>query len=122
MYEPPMRLIGDDLVSEIADNLNRQFDEYVLKVVWSYGIDVDKRELVRALSYDREQYEKGYRDGREEGIAWTPISSGMPPANDYYLTTTEYGEVYLDYYDGHDFGRSEYVIAYAPRPKPYKEE
>jgi len=59
---------------------------------------------------------------REEGIAWTPISSGMPPANDYYLTTTEYGEVYLDYYDGHEFNRTEHVIAYAPRPKPYKEE
>ena len=34
-----------------------------MKVVLSYGIEVDKDELIKTLAYDREQYEKGYADG-----------------------------------------------------------
>ena len=30
-------------------------------------MNVDKAELLRALSYDRDQYEKGYADGYEDG-------------------------------------------------------
>ena len=33
------------------------------KVVQERGIDVDKDELIKALQYDRGQYEKGYING-----------------------------------------------------------
>ena len=36
----------------------------IMKTVISYDINVDKAELIKALAYDREQYEKGYADGQ----------------------------------------------------------
>lgn len=55
-YESPIRIIEGELTTRIEDD--------IMTVVNSYGIEVDKVELVRALRYDRDQYEKGYRDGK----------------------------------------------------------
>lgn len=55
-YESPIRIIEGKLTTRIEDD--------IMTVVKSYGIEVDKAELERALRYDREQYEKGYRDGK----------------------------------------------------------
>ena len=41
--------------------------EAVIKTVRRVGVDVDKEELLRALKYDREQYERGYVDGKSFG-------------------------------------------------------
>lgn len=38
-------------------------DNDIFKVVQSYNILVDKKELIRALKYDRDQYNKGTLDG-----------------------------------------------------------
>ena len=35
----------------------------IVKVVRSYGIDVDKDALEAALAYDKKQYERGYQNG-----------------------------------------------------------
>ncbi len=61
MYEPP-------ITQQIAEHFTKEIDAQVYKAVLNVGIDVDKRELIRALNYDRKQYEKGYRDGYEEAI------------------------------------------------------
>lgn len=45
----------------------KQFEKDVLKVIASYNITVDADELVKALQYDRSQYEKGYKAGYEKG-------------------------------------------------------
>lgn len=34
----------------------------IYKAVMNVGVNVDKEELVKALQYDREQYQKGYKD------------------------------------------------------------
>ena len=60
MYESPINII----ISELCTNLESD----CLKSVQRYGFDVDKEELARALCYDREQYEKGHKDGYNEGI------------------------------------------------------
>ena len=39
-------------------------DNAVFRAVQEVGIEVDKDELLKALQYDRGQYEKGYSDGR----------------------------------------------------------
>lgn len=52
---------------EIVDRMTSQLEEDVIKVVLSYDINVDKDELIKALAYDREQYEKGYADGQRAG-------------------------------------------------------
>lgn len=41
----------------------KSFEDDVVKAVQKVGINVDKDELIKALSYDRNQYEKGYNDG-----------------------------------------------------------
>lgn len=60
MYEPPIKLIMGEMQT--------QFEENCMRAVQSYGFDVDKNELVKALEYDRNQYEKGYADGRHDAV------------------------------------------------------
>ena len=55
MYESPINVYFGEIET--------QFDGAVFKAVQSVGIDVNKDELIKALAYDREQYERGYNDG-----------------------------------------------------------
>ena len=41
----------------------KAFDDMVFEAITEVGIEVDRDELIKALAYDREQYEKGYGDG-----------------------------------------------------------
>lgn len=59
MYESPINAV----VNEICSDIQKKTDEYIMECVRNVGIDVNKHELLKALSYDRNQYEKGYRDG-----------------------------------------------------------
>ena len=45
-----------------------QLEGDILRAVQKVGINVDKEELTRALQYDRDQYEKGYEDGKSEVV------------------------------------------------------
>lgn len=58
-YESPIELIVGEMEHQIADNM--------FKVIQSYDIKVDKDELIKALHYDRKQYEKGYEEGYKAG-------------------------------------------------------
>lgn len=62
MYESPIELITTTIMSEIVKNQ----EEQVMNAVQGVGVNVDKDELLKALAYDRQQYEKGYRDGARE--------------------------------------------------------
>ena len=42
-------------------------DRYIVNTILDLGIEVDKNELVKALEYDRGQYETGYIDGYKDG-------------------------------------------------------
>ena len=44
-------------------------DEAVLKAVCNCDIYVDKEELLKALQYDRGQYEQGHADGYKQALA-----------------------------------------------------
>lgn len=59
MYESPIQ----KLVTDIETNIRQQEENAVLQAVVSVGVNVDKEELIKALEYDRGQYEKGYADG-----------------------------------------------------------
>jgi hypothetical protein len=56
MYKSPIEVFIDEMHTKIDDG--------VYSAVQNYGITVDKDELLRALRYDRDQYEKGYADGK----------------------------------------------------------
>lgn len=59
-YTPPIQTVMRDVELQIENG--------VYKDVQGYNIDVDKDELIKALQHDREQYIKGYVQGRVDGI------------------------------------------------------
>lgn len=58
MYKSPIQIY----TNRIIESTKSKFDEQCMKAVVNVGIDVDKDELIKALKYDRNQYEKGYQD------------------------------------------------------------
>ena len=57
-YQSPIELIQGNLQTQIENNC--------VKAVQSYGFNVDKEELRKALEYDRNQYDKGYAAARKK--------------------------------------------------------
>ena len=41
-------------------------EDAVFKAIQKVDIEVDREELIKALQYDRNQYEKGYADGLKD--------------------------------------------------------
>ena len=70
-YESPITMITEQL----AKNIAKQTDDGVWKSVAKVGVVVDKDELVKALKYDRGQYEKGYVKGFNDAVAKLPLWS-----------------------------------------------
>ena len=64
MYESPIELITKTIMSEIVKNQ----EEQVMNAVQGVSVNVDKDELLKALAYDRQQYQKGYEDGVRDAI------------------------------------------------------
>ena len=58
-YESPITMI--------VSQMETQIEADTMSVIQHYGIDVNKDELIKALNYDRQQYEKGYQDGYAKG-------------------------------------------------------
>ena len=61
MYRSPIDIIYGQMQTQMEGD--------ILRAVQSYGINVDKEELIRALQYDRHQYDRGYGDGRSDAAA-----------------------------------------------------
>ena len=53
---------------------------------------------------------------------WIPIRKEAPKEKGEYITTTMYGEVYCDYWDGDRFDRTETVVAWQKLPAPFKSQ
>lgn len=62
MYESPVYLILKDVETQIDQEIERT----IMNVIRKFDVDVDKDELIKALNYDRNQYNKGYKDGINE--------------------------------------------------------
>lgn len=60
MYKSPITIIQQQMETQLEGD--------VLKVVQRHGIDVDKDELIKALKYDRDQYNEGFNEGYRKGI------------------------------------------------------
>lgn len=61
MYNSPITLF-EDMSAQIIE----QQENAIMAKVKMY-VDVDKDELIKALDYDRKQYEAGYNDGFIDG-------------------------------------------------------
>lgn len=55
MYKSP--------IDVLQKQIRLQYENDILKAVQEHDVHVDKEELLKALQYDREQYEKGFADG-----------------------------------------------------------
>ena len=58
-YKPPIHLLYGEIETQIENE--------ILKATQKVGVIVDKEELLKALLYDRGQYEKGYSAGYLKG-------------------------------------------------------
>lgn len=65
MYDSPIKVF--EQIPNIISEINNQKENLVYEAVAKVEVDVDKYELVKALQYDREQYSKGYSDGKIDG-------------------------------------------------------
>lgn len=54
-YESPIKVVMAEMATK--------FDGDVLTAVQRYGIDVNREELLKALQYDRDQFEAGFKAG-----------------------------------------------------------
>lgn len=74
MYEPPIRL----LVQQLETHMREQQEKQILEAVQKCGVDVDREELIKALTYDRGQYDKCYADGRADAQRWVSVEERLP--------------------------------------------
>lgn len=73
MYESPIKTY--------QKQLQMQFEGEVLRAIQRVGVTVDKHELLRALTYDRDQYQKGYQDAMD-GKEYMPRRGQWIPVRD----------------------------------------
>lgn len=69
MYKSPIEII--------QGQLQVQLEGTIMKAVQQQDVIVDKDELIRALQYDRDQYEKGYADAMKNR-QWIPVTELLP--------------------------------------------
>lgn len=70
MYESPITQIVSQMQAEMETEL-------LYKVSQTVGYSIDKEELIKALKYDREQYEAGYADGLAKE-RWINVDDRLP--------------------------------------------
>ena len=63
MWESPIKVYED-----VAREIVLEKENHIMQTIRQY-VEVDKDELIRALNYDRNQYEKGFEDGYLKGRA-----------------------------------------------------
>lgn len=85
MYKSPIEM----LVADIQHQIVQQQDEEIYKAVVSVGINVVKNELIRALQYDRQQYDKGYADGKADAQKWIPVTERLPESQKMVLVSAK---------------------------------
>lgn len=62
MYKSPIEITFGAM--KMVEKQNDEIEKYVYEYMQEIGVNVDREELLKALRYDRDQYEKGYADGK----------------------------------------------------------
>lgn len=124
-YESPITIMH----RQLANQINIQLEGEVLKAVMECNIDVNKDELIKALAYDRDQYAKGYEDGKAEAMQWIPCSERLPDEEMKCLVSLKgIGGVYIAQFEGDHWlsaggwTHPMHYDAWMPLPEPYKED
>lgn len=62
-YKSPIEIAIETIHKEV----NAKAENAILQAVQNVGINVDKNELIKALKYDRDQYDIGFNAGHNKG-------------------------------------------------------
>ena len=74
-YEPPIDITVT--MHELYNSLeSSREDQIVMHLKENYAIEVNKEELIKALQYDRSQYDKGFRDGQNSVVGCRRYTAG----------------------------------------------
>lgn len=65
MYKSPVEIWLDDFMNKITTQIQENNEMQIMTSINQY-VAVDKEELIKALNYDRQQYEKGFADAKAE--------------------------------------------------------
>ena len=57
MYESPIKII--------TEQIKTNYEDEIFRAIQNVGINIDKEELLKALEYDRGQYEEGFKEGEK---------------------------------------------------------
>lgn len=76
-------------VERITQDMREQHEQNVLHAVMQCNINVDREELIKALRYDRDQYQKGFNDGYEFAHTWISVADRLPETNHTMLVCTK---------------------------------
>jgi hypothetical protein len=130
MYKSPIEMIYADIYSQVME----QQEDMVYKAVLNCVPNIDKEELIKALKYDRDQYEKGYHDGRAAG-RWIPVSERLPDKEGSYLVCSTRNSVYVTHFHTDRYFKNGYfrlagfavrgdskITHWMPLPEPPKGE
>ena len=60
MYKSPIEIFHGQL--------STQLEGEIFRAIQNVGINVDREELLKALEYDRGQYEEGFREGEKHTL------------------------------------------------------
>ena len=80
-YQSPISQIYKDVEYKIKEDMENK----TMEAVHYFGMSVDKEELIKALQYDRNQYDKGYSDGRASIVE--ELEEIKAEMNDYTVAT-----------------------------------
>lgn len=135
MYQSPIEMF----TRTVAPKINKTVDGMILNAVIDAGIHVDRDELIKALAYDRNQYEKGYADGKADTAEWISVEKYLPSMEQLVLFVDKHrrdfcvhigklnfiGAKNTVYFQTRGCGRYHNAIAashWMPLPEPLKEE
>lgn len=105
-YESPVMVMMDQVATEIREQGENQM---CMDIIQRYDLQCNKEELLKALAYDRDQYEKGYHDAckkleRPRG-EWIKITKNGTLPVEYICSVC--GRKIFDNYD-HQIPQSEF--------------
>ena len=66
VYESPVKVVIDNYHKQVVTNIDNSIINEIIKIC----VNVDRDELIKALEYDRNQYAKGYEDGKNNAVIY----------------------------------------------------
>lgn len=100
-YISPISVTADTKINEYLKEKQEEKDNCILLVIEeTLNVNVDKQELIKALQYDRNQYEKGYEDAKRQYDRghghWVLERSYGDGKSDYCCSVCNYDDTMYD--------------------------